>query len=142
VGAAVFVLEHPDILLIAKGAEAWRRTMAGDWAYPHAPVEWSGAEFADGLDALLRVRVQELLAADDPVTASRSLLAAWCGISGALPDKIRKRMQALIKGARSAGVRARRDARALEAARLLLRAGAPSAFVPALATLVAVKQKL
>ena len=35
-GAAAFVLRHPDLRLIARSAERWRRTTAGDWAYPIA----------------------------------------------------------------------------------------------------------
>src|SRR5262249_34310353 len=142
VGAAAFVLQDPDLVLIAKRAEAWRRTIAGHWAYARAPRDCAGAEFAGGLDALLWVRGHELLAVNDPVGTSRLLLAAWSGTERALGDKIRKRLATLVARVWSARSRARRDARALDAARLLARAGTPSAFIPALATLVAFNGRL
>lgn len=141
-GAAAFVLGGRDLALIAASAETWRRTTAGQWAYGRAPQNWSGAEFANGFDASLWVRIHELLSTRDPVAKCRRLLTAWLGSGDELPNKLRNRLTALLASARSASAHHRRAARALEAARLLVYAGAPAAFVPALAVLVSFKQKL
>lgn len=141
VGAAAFALGGKDLALIAKSAEAWRRTMAGQWSYGHAPAGWLGTQSASELDILVWARVYELLSSRDPISASRSLLLAWAGATDALPDKIRNRLIALAAPARRLTARKKDDVRALEAARVLMRTGAPAAFVPALAMLVALNQK-
>jgi hypothetical protein len=112
---------------------------AGRWAYGRSPPKWSGATYADDLDASLWARVQELAAAQDPVASSRALLIAWMGQEGGLPDKLRTRLTTLATRAKVATARRRGTERAFAAARALTRYGAPAALVPALATLVALK---
>lgn len=135
IGAAAFVLGGQDLKLIARSAEAWRRTIAGLWSYQRVPRSWQGLDDASGLDLLLSARTQELLATKDPAAASQSVVAAWSGVDGALPDRLRKRLTDFITRARRATVPRRGERRALESARALMRAGAPAAFIPALAVL-------
>nr|WP_246432949.1 ATP-binding protein [Rhodopseudomonas rhenobacensis] len=141
-GAASFVLGGRDCASIAKSAETWRRTMCGHWSYGRAPEGWHDAESKFELDSLTTARVQELLGAGDPGSASRSLLLAWSSAEDALPQKLRARLAALAARARSATARRKGETRALEAARTLMKAGVPAAFIPALSTLVATNQKL
>jgi hypothetical protein len=140
-GACAFLMRNSDLMLIAKRAEAWRRVTAGRWAYGRSPPNWSGAAYADDIDASLWARVQELAAAQDPVASSRALLVAWMGQEDGLPDKLRTRLATLVARAEAVTARRRGTERALAAARALTRYGAPAALVPALATLVALKQK-
>jgi AAA ATPase domain len=135
IGAAAFAGGGRDIKPIARSAEAWRRTLAGLWSYGRAPGSWQGVGDASGLDLLLLARTRELLATKDPPAASRSVIAAWSGVDGALPDRLRTRLAALVRRARRATARSKGENRALQAALVLVRAGAPAAFIPALATL-------
>jgi hypothetical protein len=138
-GVAAFVLGDSNLALIAKSAEAWRRTTAGLWAYGRAPRHWTGAQHAGGLDVSLWVRVHELFSADDPVASSQAMLVAWAGGADTLPEKLRGRLTTLAAHAKAATARRKGPERALAAALALTRARAPAAFVPALATLVALK---
>ncbi|WP_375412141.1 AAA family ATPase [uncultured Bradyrhizobium sp.] len=138
--AAAFSLRSGDLALVAKRSEGWRRVTAGRWDYGRSPPNWSGATYADELDASVWARVLELAAAEDPVASSRAFLVAWTGQKDQLPDKLRARLTTLAARAKAATARRRGVERALAAARALTRYGAPAAFVPALATLAALKQ--
>jgi hypothetical protein len=139
-GAAAFLVRDRDLTLIAKGAETWRRTTAGRWSYDCCPPDWVGARNVGDLDISLWVRVHELLDADNPVSASRGMLLAWVGAEDGIPTKVRARLTTLAKRASAAIARGSTAERAFAAAHILIRAGAPVAFVPALATLVALKR--
>ncbi len=136
-GAAAFLVRDSNLALIAKGAEAWRRATAGHWSYDCCPPDWIGAKDVGDLDISLWVRVHELRDAADPVSASRGTLLAWVGAENAIPATIRARLATLAKRARAETARRDGAEPALAAAGALIRAGAPAAFVPALATLVA-----
>lgn len=134
-GAAAFVLGGQDIRLIAKSAEAWRRSIAGLWGYRLPPVSWQDPTIGPGVDVLSWDRTRELLSAKDPIVVSQSVIAAWTGSDTALPDRARERLTAFVGAARRATARKKGEKRALEAVRILTRAGAPAAFLPALAVL-------
>jgi hypothetical protein len=140
-GAAAFLVRDSNLALLAKSAEAWRRTTAGRWSYGSPPHNWTDAQDVSDLDVSLWVRVHELLDADNPISASRGMLLAWVGAEDAIPAKVRARLATLAKRARTATARRQGAERALAAANVLIRAGAPAAFVPALATLVALKHR-
>jgi hypothetical protein len=138
IGAAAFVCRDADLALIAGRAEAWRRTVAGRWAYGPEPQGWSGAHYAAGLDASLWVRVRELLALQDPVVVSRQLIEAWSGRATA-PPGLRRRLDALLIRVESAETSRETVRRALDAALALAGSGLPAAFIPAYATLITFK---
>jgi hypothetical protein len=68
-------------------------------------------------------------------------LLAWVGAEDAIPAKVRARLATLAKRASAAATRGNEAERGLAATHALIRAGAPAAFVPALATLVALKHR-
>ena len=136
-GASAFLVRDSNLALIARSAEAWRRTTAGRWAYGSPPDTWNGAHDTGDLDVSLWARVHELLDAKNAISASRGMLLAWVGEEDRIPAKIRARLATLVKQASAATARGNKTERALAAAHALIRAGAPAAFVPALATLVA-----
>ena len=136
-GAAAFVLGHRDLALIARSAERWRRTAAGQWSYGPIPAAWQ--RWQRPLDVTVGDRLDQLLAADDPVGASRRQLAAWCGSesgdAASLLAGMRRRLSGSLEEARKAvpdGTPA--------AAHALLRLWVPSAFVPPLAVLISNRQ--
>jgi hypothetical protein len=116
-GAAAFALRDPDLALLARCAERWRRTTAGHWSYDR-----------------LAARVEALQAATDPVEASHEQLAAWSGdrYSYAWPllDEIRYRLPGALKAAGAVAPDIP------QAASILARKHVPSAFVPPLAVLL------
>lgn len=131
-GAAAFVLRDPDLTLLARSAERWRRTTAGQWSYDRTPAAWK--EWDRPLDVTLAARVAALAATADPAEESHRQLEAWSGDdrSGApaLWDQILRRRPGALNAACAA-------ADASGAARTLLRHQVPSAFIPPLAVLIA-----
>jgi hypothetical protein len=131
-GAAAFALRDPDLALLARCAERWRRTTAGQWSYDRLPAAWKGWDRP--LDVSLAARVEALQAATDPVEASHEQLAAWSGdrYSYAWPllDEIRYRLPGALKAAGAVAPDIP------QAASILARKHVPSAFVPPLAVLL------
>lgn len=132
-GAAAFVLRHPDLRLLAQSAERWRRTTAGQWGYGSPTA--SERPWWREPDATIADRLAALVDAPDPVDAARRQLALWFGESDnggvRAQGRIDKRLPGAVRAARAA---ARTD-NATGAAIELLRRGVPSAFVPPLAVL-------
>jgi hypothetical protein len=139
-GAAAFVLRHPDLRLIGRSAELWRRATAGDWAYPSQRPGRS--PWSRRLDATTSDRVMQLVKAHDPVAASRDQLRLWLGVerdAAVEPDdRISKRFPAAIREAGARALECGGDVRkaAESAAVALLERNMPSAFVPPLAVLI------
>ncbi|WP_298333081.1 ATP-binding protein [Asticcacaulis sp.] len=73
-GAACFLHRNPDLRLIARAAERWRRTMAGDWSYGPAP---NGSSSPMRPDRTLRQRIDDLMASSHPAKASLAALGIW-----------------------------------------------------------------
>ncbi len=136
-GAAAFVLRDPDLALLARSAERWRRTTAGQWSYERPPAAWR--EWDRPLDVTLAGRIAALEATADPAEESHRQLEAWSGDdqpeAPALRDQILRRLPGALNATRATAP----DAPA--AARSLLRHQVPSAFVPPLAVLL-VRRKL
>jgi AAA ATPase domain len=132
VGAAAFVLRDPDLALLARSAERWRRTTAGQWSYDRPPAAWKGWDRP--LDVTLAARLTALEAATDPAEESLRQLEAWSGgdLPGApeLLPQIRRRLPGALNAARTAIP----DGQG--AARTLLRHRVPSAFIPPLTVLL------
>ncbi|MDP5181595.1 ATP-binding protein [Blastococcus sp. BMG 814] len=134
-GAAAFLLADPDLVLLARSAERWRRTMAGRWSYgaalPSARRGWSRP-----LDVILADRVAALESVAGPGTAAHEHLAAWSGDDRADPTPVITEIGHRRGGALTAG-RAVADRGAPHAAAALLEHRMPAAFVPPLAVLLA-----
>lgn len=126
-GAAAFVTRDPDLRLIGRAAERWRRTMAGHWTYGRAPAGWRGRM----LDVAVSQRIEDLLAEPDPWNASIEYLGIWSADGGtALAADLRWRLHATLASAED------RHAGGVEAvAAQLLHRYVPTAFVPALAVM-------
>jgi hypothetical protein len=141
-GAAAFVLRHPDLRLLAMSAERWRRTTAGDWAYPSIgdtrPV-WQRRP-----DATIADRVAQLLEATDAVAASQAQLRLWWGTSRGdaegLAARIERRLPGALRAARDAATEGDPAKDATRAAAVLLERNLPSAFIPGLAVIIAMDQ--
>lgn len=142
-GAAAFVLRHPDLALIARSAERWRRTAAGCWWYGSVPATWPG--WRRSLDVTVADRVDGLRRAADPVAQARRQLGLWSGADApdgdpagdpaALLAELRRRLPGSLERARAVP-----EDRPHGAAQVLLRHHVPSAFVPALAVLITRRQ--
>ena len=75
--ASGFTLFNPiaDLPMLARAAERWRRTAAGDWCYGRArPKGWVGH---GGTDLVTLARAERLAKAGDPVAAARAQLLFW-----------------------------------------------------------------
>lgn len=139
-GAAAFVLRHPDLRLIARSAELWRRTTAGDWAYPWPPSNVE-SDWRRRPDVTTADRIMQLFQTKDPVVASQDQLRLWWAVehdaAPELADRIVKRFPAAARVARgSARARDAPEAAAGSAAIALQERNVPSAFVPPLAVLI------
>lgn len=140
-GAAAFVLRHPDLRLIAHSAELWRRATAGDWAYP-SPPRRGESPWGRRPDVTASDRIMQLLQAQDPVAASQEQLRLWWGTEQDAvlgpADRIGKRFPAAVREARARASGRRNDApeAAESAAVALLERNVPSAFVSPLAVLI------
>jgi hypothetical protein len=124
-GAAAFLLHDPDLRVLARSAERWRRTTAGQWSYGRPPRGWDRP-----LDVTLAARLAALDAAPDPVAAARAQLAAWSG-DGAVADQLRRRLAGALTAAGDV-VPVGPDA----VAEVLLHRRVPAAFVPSAAVLL------
>jgi hypothetical protein len=125
IAAAAFALRRRDLRLIARSAERWRRTSAGDWAYSSAADQpaWSRRP-----DASIADRLAQLGSRD----ACLEQIRIWSDASS--HDEARdvvRRLRARYPGAD----RKSRGASADDAALILLDHDVPSAFVPAMAVL-------
>ncbi|HEY4188929.1 MAG TPA: ATP-binding protein [Candidatus Limnocylindrales bacterium] len=136
-GVAAFWTKDRDLALIARGAERWRRTAAGDWSYERAP-DGGTAGWSHEPDVTIADRVAALVAALDPAAAARDELAAWCS-----PSRKRQTPAAIEARFATASVAARDaapDGDPVAIARALLARQVPSAFVPALAVLASTQR--
>lgn len=136
-GAAASWTKDRDLVLIARAAERWRRTAAGDWSYDRAPDGASPA-WAHEPDVTVADRVAAIAATAQPAEAARAELAAWCN-----PDRKRQTPAAIEARFAAASDAARAAVPAgdpLELARALLARQVPSAFVPALAVLASIQR--
>ncbi|MCC2981224.1 ATP-binding protein [Sphingomonas sp. IC4-52] len=82
-GVAAQDVRDDDLALIARAAERWRRSAAGDWAYPAGPrggTERPDAELAGRLDALR--------ASPEPLQEALIELAVWSGRPAGSPDDV------------------------------------------------------
>jgi hypothetical protein len=122
----------PDVRLIGRSAEAWRRTAAGQWRYGTPPEGWAGSP---GVDASIEHRLAALASAPDPVDAARFELGLWSPDPN--PDGERVWAELRHRNARIFAERtaAADDDPATHAAALLGRR-VPTAFVPAAAILI------
>jgi hypothetical protein len=112
----------PDLRLIGRSADAWRRTAAGEWRYGRRPGGWP----ARVTDVTLEHRFDRLCESDDPRQAALEQLALWTPSGN--PD-------GAAIWARIGRGPVRADANPLEEMRRLLRNRVPSSFVPAAAVL-------
>jgi hypothetical protein len=129
--AAAFALRHPDLRLIARSAERWRRTCAGNWAYTPAPYQpsWSRRP-----DATIADRITQLDSEEACLEQIRT------GSDAAGRDDARDLVRRL-RGRYPAADRKSRGATADDAAVILLDHHVPSAFVPPLAVLASTEGK-
>lgn len=136
-GAAAWRNADENRALLANGAEAWRSTIAGRWAYPVRPRYWPGKDESE-LDVSTLVRVHELLDRADRADQSDALLKAWLGLDDKSYGPTR---DTLLRSARDATAKTARDGVASEwitaVARGLRDQRIPAALVPPLAILAA-----
>ncbi|MEG3125351.1 ATP-binding protein [Sphingomonas sp. GB1N7] len=127
-GVAAMTAADPDLRRIARAAERWRRTVAGDWTYGRAPRAWRrGAP----VDRTLATRLSGLADARAPRAAALAQLAVWA------PDEDGERLwQALRRRFAASLTQATTIADPLQRA-VLLRRRLPSACVPAATILIA-----
>jgi hypothetical protein len=71
--AAALSRRSADLRLIGRSAEAWRRTVAGEWRYGARPPGWRLCS----IDATMQYRFDCLLACPDPVEAALAQLGLW-----------------------------------------------------------------
>lgn len=128
-GAQAFLSRDDDLGSIASAAERWRQTIAGNWGYGDPPPGWAAS---DGPDHVIARRVRKLAAFDDPADWAMRELTLWApdGDGAKLLATIRKRLAKPIAAAVIA-------ADPIARAGILLASNVPSAFVPALAILIA-----
>jgi len=124
-GAAAFLLHDADLRVLARSAERWRRTTAGQWSYGRPPRGWDRP-----LDVTLAARLAALGAAADPPAAARAELAAWSG-DRPVADELGGRLAGALTAARDV-VPVGPDA----VAGVLLHRRVPAAFVPPAAVLL------
>jgi len=137
-GAAAFVLRHPDLRLIAQSAERWRRTMAGDWVYETSPVA-RAPHWRRRPDATIADRIVLLREAADPADSARQQLRLWWGTearAGDVQAAIERRVPAAVRAGRQAGRDGPSDDAAERAAIALQDRNLPAAFIPAMAVLI------
>ena len=130
--ATTFVHPDRDLALIARSAERWRRTIAGDWSYGRRPGQWRDQPV---LDETLTLRLRLLMDARAPVEAALQQIDMW-GAALSCPT-----LRALLQTRFPAAIREARSAQASGTTpnlitRQLLTRGAPAAIAPALAVLI------
>ncbi|TAX63544.1 ATP-binding protein [Rhizobium ruizarguesonis] len=127
----------PDIKLIARRAEYWRKLAAG-----RRPADPRSANFRLkgwrwDLDATLWHRIKELERDTDPIGASRGCLEAWLSVDKTMPPRELLRSEHLTK--KTDRVRAnlqRKGDDVYAAARYLSSSRMPTALIPPLAILL------
>ncbi|GAA2000819.1 AAA family ATPase [Microbacterium ulmi] len=131
-GAAAFALRAPDLRAIARSAERWRRTCAGDWAYPIVPglPTWTRRP-----DASVADRIAQLGSREDCLAEVR----IW---SGAASDDEASEIVRKVRGRYPAADLKTRGEAPAEAAAALLDHDVAAAFVPAIAVLSAIEGKV
>lgn len=136
--AAAWFWRSEDLRTIGIGAERWRRTAAGEWAYAvQPPPEWPMRE----LDETLEHRLEVLQGARDPSAAALAELSVWTGLrrsaTGSAGDDgerlSRQIYDALPRDVRTAIIE--RDDSPLAVMKRLQIARVPSAFLPPLSLL-------
>lgn len=131
-GAAAYLRQDRDLRLVAAAAERWRRTVAGAWAYgTTAAPRWNLA-----LDVTMTDRLAALLSSPEPPRAAAAQLEAWAPEHASAAEVVglmRERSPKTLADATRTATIHGPD----QAASLLLRRGMPSAFVPAVAVLLA-----
>ncbi len=124
-----FLARDADLRAIGRAAEAWRRTIAGAWAYGPAPPDWRAGEV---LDRTLERRIEALADAGNPDAAAHAQLGLWAGDGDgeALAALLHTRIGATLRAAAEIALRDDR-------ARLLVKRQVPAALVPAMTILLA-----
>ncbi|WGM37669.1 ATP-binding protein [Caulobacter sp. NIBR1757] len=125
--AAAFLRRDPDLRLIARAAERWRRTMAGTWGYTATPARWRGRPRPD---ETMRERTGQLLAESDLRWACLAQLEAW-NPEGEYGRPVLDTLLGRLTLPRPDAADGPETMVAL-----LLRRGVPSAFAPALAVMI------
>ena len=125
-GVAAFFSSDADLRWIARSAERWRRTVAGDWVYGRAPRGWQPP---GPLDRTLARRLSILLDRKDVESAALEQLSLWISGDDSLWfwSHLRRRFAVAFKQASLIKDPFQRAAR--------LRRALPAAFVPAAAIL-------
>lgn len=123
--ATTYVRRDEDLRLIARAAERWRRTMAGDWSIGRRRGNWRALPT---LDQTLHKRLLDILEGPDPRWCALRQLDMWAEAlaSDALLPLLRRRLSSFSAELDSPRVVTRR----------LLARGVPAVFVPALAVLI------
>lgn len=121
--AAALFHRSADLRLIGRSAEAWRRTVAGEWRYGARPRGWRSCP----IDATMRYRLDSLFACADPAEAALAQLGLW----SPEPDPDGERVWASIRDRRHAPV----HPDPVKRMRSWLGRRLPSAFVPGAAVL-------
>ena len=119
--ATGFLEGDPNLRMIGRAAERWRRTVAGNWKYGRPPRGW----LQKPLDAVIEARTEAARLAPNDHALCR--IDLWTRRDGTPADftKLEGRIQGSLR-------RAAAQAESLDRARELLGRGVPSAFVPAL----------
>ncbi|MBE4720424.1 ATP-binding protein [Pseudarthrobacter sp. AB1] len=132
-GAAAVALRRPDLRLLARSSERWRRTSAGQWAYPSRltshPPSWTRRPDETMVDRIAQLDSEE---------ACLEQIRIWSGAVN--PGKAWEEFQRLRRRYPAADREARRSAPDDAAAALLAR-HVPSAFVPPMAVLYSFERK-
>ncbi|MDP8993742.1 MAG: ATP-binding protein [Pseudomonadota bacterium] len=126
-GALAWVRKDAELRVIARSAEAWRRTAAGQWGYGRPPRGWPAGR---PIDATMRHRLELLAASPDTQGAAIRQLALWQPGEGSEADRLWDRLRRRFAHRLAAAT----DAEA--AVRMLLDRKMPSAFAPPAAILM------
>jgi hypothetical protein len=140
-GATAFQVRNENLALIARSAERWRRTMAGDWRYANRPRVLGPNDSSKRLrDQTISASIAALLGQPDPGEAALLDIGSWRIPADPLYDVARSTAftvrlftrAGMPKDAPSRRPEAKRAEQ--EAVRLLLKR-LPSAFIAPLAVL-------
>lgn len=127
-GAVGFIRRNHDFVALARAAERWRRTAAGDWAFGPSPKKWDKIS----PDEVMQVRIAHLHAQPDPVEAAFAALNVWLPQDGggeAIWKELGRRWAGSLRSAREFDTQ---DA----IARKLGQFNMPSAYVPSVTVLL------
>ncbi len=130
-GMARLAMPHPDLTLLARRAETWRRTIAGRWSIGDLPQAWRGLS---RLDAVIEARIARLCSADDPLRAAQLEFTAWSSATR-IPARIMRRGPTGLVATPGRAAESVTLAAALAAAETALRL--PAALIPAIAVAIA-----